>query len=121
MLDKKTDALLRRLNQLAPCGYTVLSTEEIVEGASELANLSDKTLSSALTYLKQNDYVDVKYRDKDEICLCMTLKAESYLEGEKELPAKTKLAGTQLGLLLTLVFGAAFVGAFLAGLLLKML
>lgn len=120
MLDKKTDALLRTLANFAPNGYVVLSMDEIFASLPQNAAKDDKFVSDALSYLKDNDYIDVKYRDKDEICLSVTLKTQAYLGGEKELPKKAKIVGGQLGFLLGAVFLASFLGSLVAHLIAKL-
>lgn len=114
MLDKKTDSLLRAVAKFAPEGYVVLSLDEIYQALPEKIQGDDKFVSDSINYLKDNDYIDVKYRDKNEICLAVTLKTQAYLGGEKELPQKAKIANGQLGFLLGAVFLASFLGSLAA-------
>ena len=64
--------------------------------------------------------MDVKYQDKDSICLSVTVKARNHLEGLGETRG-AKIVSNQFGLLLVLVGACAFVGAFVATLLAKLI
>lgn len=111
MLDRNSEKLLAKLQQLAPDGYTVLQLSDIADGQP---SSTPKQLQGRLSYLRANDYIDVKYRDKDKICLCLTTKAASYFDTERNRVEKAQIADKQLWLLLACVFAAAFSGAFLA-------
>ncbi len=111
MLDRNSEKLLAKLQQLAPDGYTVLQLSDIADGQP---SGTPKQLQGRLSYLRANDYIDVKYRDKDKICLCLTTKAASYFDTERNRVEKAQIADKQLWLLLACVFAAAFSGAFLA-------
>lgn len=114
MLDKKTDAVLELLTQRAGNSYKVLNKKQLLDELPAKYKIDSQSLLGIITFLKENEYVDVKYQDKDEICICTTVKAESYTEGEKNITQKAKITKGQLGLLLFGVFLAAFLGALVA-------
>ena len=114
MLDKKTDAVLELLTQKAGNSYKVLNKKQLLDELPAKYKIDSQSLLGIVTFLKENEYVDVKYQDKDEICICTTVKAESYAEGEKNITQKAKITKGQLGLLLFGVFLAAFLGALVA-------
>ena len=114
MLDKKTDAVLELLTQKAGSSYKVLNKQQILDDLSPKLKIDLQTLLGIITFLKENEYVDVKYQDKEEICICTTVKAESYSEGEKNIMQKAKITKGQLSLLLLGVFLAAFLGTLVA-------
>ncbi len=120
MLDKKTDAVLQSVAKLAGSGYTVLEKQQILQSLPTKYHADMENLCSILSFLKENGYVDVKYQDKESICLAVTVKAQNQMEGLKDT-AGAKIVGNQFGLLLGLVCLASFVGAFLAVLLGKIL
>ena len=114
MLDKKTDAVLQLLTEKCGNTYKVLDKNKIVAELPRRLNIDVQGLLAIITFLKENEYVDVKYQDKDEICLACTVKAESYSEGEKNLTQKAKITNGQFGLLFLGVFLAAFFGSLIA-------
>lgn len=114
MLDKKTDAVLELLNQKAGNSYKVLNKTQLLEELPKRLEIDMQGLLGIITFLKENEYVDVKYQDKEEICISTTVKAESYVEGEKNITQKAKITNGQVGLLILGVFLAAFFGAFAA-------
>ena len=120
MLDKKTDAVLQLL--IKKCGntYKVLDKKQILSELPAKMHIDTQGLSAIVTFLKENDYVDVKYQDKDEICISTTVKAESYMEGEKDMTQKAKITSGQVGILWLGVFLAAFIGSLLATLIGKL-
>lgn len=114
MLDKKTDAVLKLIAEKADGNYKVLEKNQILRELPSKLGVDESNLPSIIGFLKDNEYVDVKYQDKDEICICATVKTESYMEGEKDLPQKAKITNGQLGFLLTAMFLASFFGALIA-------
>ena len=121
MLDKKTDAVLELLTEKAGNSYKVLNKKQILDELPQKYKIDAQSLLGIITFLKENEYVDVKYQDKEEICICTTVKAESYAEGEKNITQKAKITKGQLGLLLFGVFLAAFLGALVATIIGKLL
>ena len=120
MLDKKTDAVLQLL--IKKCGntYKVLDKKQILSELPPKMHIDAQGLSAIVAFLKENDYIDVKYQDKDEICISTTVKAESYMEGEKDMTQKAKITNGQVGILWLGVFLAAFIGSLLAALIAKL-
>ena len=114
MLDKKTDAVLALLTQKCGTTYKVLDKNQIVAELPARLNVDVQGLLAIVTFLKENEYVDIKYQDKDEICICTTVKAESYMEGEKDMTQKAKITNGQVGLLFFGVFLAAMLGSLVA-------
>ena len=114
MLDKKTDAVLELLTQKAGNSYKVLNKNQLLSELPKKLDIDMQSLLGIITFLKENEYVDVKYQDKDEICISTTVKAESYVEGEKNITQKAKITNGQVGILMLGVFLAAFFGSLIA-------
>lgn len=114
MLDKKSDAVLELLIAKAGKTYKVLNKNQLLDELPKKLHIDMQSLLGIITFLKENEYVDVKYQDKEEICLTTTVKAESYTEGEKNITQKAKITNGQVGLLFLGVFLAAFLGALAA-------
>lgn len=121
MLDKKTDAVLELLINKASDGYRVLNKEQLLDELPSKFHIDTQALLNIINFLKEDEYVDVKYQDKEEICLTTTAKASSYRDGEKNIIQKANITGKQVGLLLLGVFFAAFVGTLLATIIGKLL
>lgn len=114
MLDKKTDAVLELLAKKAESGYKVLDKNQLVSELPAKLKIDLQGLLGIISFLKENEYIDVKYQDKDEICLCITVKAESYVEGEKDITQKAKITTGQVSVLFLGMFLASFLGALIA-------
>ena len=120
MLDKRTEAVLQILSEQAKDGYTVLQKQQLLKLLPQKYQLDTKNFCATVSFLKEQGYVDVKYQDKDSICLSVTVKAKNHLEGLGETKG-AKIVSNQFGLLLLLVGACAFVGAFVATIVAKLI
>ncbi len=120
MLDKKMEAVLQALLNLTGNSYKVLNKQGILQGLPRRLKIDITTLGAIFSFLAENDFIDVKYQDKDEICLCTTIKAESYVSGDK-MQQRASLSTKQNLLLFGGMFLSSFLGAFVAILLAKLL
>ena len=120
MLDKKMEAVLQALLNLAGNSYKVLNKQGILQSLPRKLNIDSNTLGAIFSFLSENDFIDVKYQDKDEICLCTTIKAESYVTGDK-MQQRASLSTKQNVWLTAGVFISSFLGAFVAILIAKLL
>lgn len=120
MLDKKTAAVLQLLRDKTENAYKVLNKNQLIAELPDKLKVDAQALLAIVTFLTENEYVSVKYQDKEEICIATTIKADSYLDGENNLQQKAKLTNAQSALLLVGVFVAAFLGALIAGLIGKL-
>lgn len=116
MLDKRTNAVLQLLNEQAGEGYNVLEKRTLLQHVPEKFALDMREFCSVISFLKEQKYIDVKYHDKDTICLSVTAKTRNYLQGWKDTTG-AKLGNNQFVSLLLCVGACAFVGAFVAMLL----
>lgn len=121
MLYKKTAAVLEMLSAEVGYSYKVVKKQRLLDAMPRKYRLDEDELVSIIGFLKDSDYLTVKYQDKDEICLVLTVKAESYLSGEQEQSMKTKMANGQAWLLVAATFVAAFLGALFAVLIGKLI
>ena len=120
MLDKKTSAVLKLLRDKTENNYKVLNKNQLLNELPAKYKVDMDGLLAIITFLTDNEYVSVKYQDKEEICIATTIKADSYLDGEKNMQQKAKLTNSQTTLLFVGVFVAAFLGALIAGLIGKL-
>ena len=116
MLDKKMTVVLNMLVEQVGYSYKVVKKQQLLEALPKKYQMDADTLVSIISFLKENEYLVVKYQDKDDICLTLTVKAETLLAGENEMAVKSKIAYGQVWLLFAGVFLAAFVGSLLAAL-----
>ena len=114
MLDKKTATVLHFLIREVGENYKVVNKSQLLSAMPGRLHLSIQDLSKIITFLKENEYLDVKYQDKDEICLAVTVKAVSYSENAKNVEQKASISTTQIWLLVAGTFLAAFLGALIA-------
>ena len=113
MLDKKTDAVLELLALKAGTSYKVLNKNQLLDDLPKKLKIDLQSMLSIVTFLSENEYVDVKYQYKEEICISLTVKAQSYIEGEKDIQQKAKITNGQVGLLFFGVILSSFFGALL--------
>lgn len=121
MLDKKNETVLSMLRDKAPNGYHVLNKTELLDSLPKRSNIDERALSDIIAYLKTNGFVDVKYQDKDDVCLCVLTKTDNYFRTERNHVEKTKITNGQIWFLFGGMFLASFLGAFFAILLGKLL
>lgn len=121
MIDKKMSAVVEMLAEQVGYSFKVVKKQQLLQCLPKRSKMDNDTFVAILAYLKENDYITVKYQDKDDICLALTVKSETYLAGEKDMAVKSKIAISQAWLLFLGVFLASFVGAFLAVLLGKLI
>ena len=114
MLDKKTATVLTMLSHEVGYSYKVVKKQQLLAALPKKQSLTEEELVATIGFLKDNEYLTVKYHDKDEICLALSVKAESCLSGEAEPSMKTKMTKGQAWLLVAATFIAAFFGALLA-------
>ncbi len=116
MLDKKTAAVLDMLVQLVGESYKVVNKAQLLAELPPRLGVDEQNMAGILAFLKENDYIDIKYQDKNEICLSATVKATSYSENEKNVVERASISAKQVTLLIVGVFLAAFAGALVASL-----
>ena len=114
MLDRKSTAVLQLLRDKTANAYKVLNKNDILTELPQKLKIDMQGLLAIVTFLTENEYVSVKYQDKDEICVATTVKADSYLDGEKDMQQKAKISNAQVTWLFAGAFLAAFLGALLA-------
>ena len=83
MLDKLSNKLLKYLNlHCAQISYSILELNEILK---ELAiNIDLEVLIKYLTFLSENEYIDIKYIDDKQVCLAIMPKGRRIEEKRKE-------------------------------------
>lgn len=114
MLDKKMTAVLSMLAEQVGYSYKVVKKQQLLEALPKKYQMDADTFVNIVAFLKENDYLVVKYQDKDDICLALTVKAETLLDGENEMAVKSKITGGQIWFIFIGAFLAAFLGAFAA-------
>ena len=120
MLDKKTATVLNMLATEVGYSYKVVKKQQLVGALPKKYALTEDELVAIIAFLKENEYLTVKYQDQKEICLALSVKAESYLSGEQEPSVKAQMSKGQTWMLVALTFVAAFLGALAAVLLGKL-
>lgn len=81
MLDRRTEILLRRIDELCADGsYHIIEAEELTCALPAADSLSDEALRDILKYLCEHDYVNIKYCDGVTYCVCPLPAGRIYLE-----------------------------------------
>ena len=116
MLDKQNYKIISKLQKLCPDGsYKVFDIEELCS----LFNLNKDALDNDFKHLKDNEFIDIKYSDDNVICLCLLPKSRQLEEQEKI--KKYSYVNIMKVLLISGIFSGlmAFLGAFVAMLIIK--
>lgn len=111
MLDKRTSAVLDKINTLCSDGsYKIVEADELL-AALPASHASDaEGLSQMLRYLSEHEYIDIKYAEGDVYCVCPLPGGRMYFENVKETKS-TSFRRRRDTVLLTAL--GAFLGAFL--------
>jgi len=116
MLDKQNAKIIKKLNKLCENGsYKVFDIDDLIK----IFGVNKDVFDNNISYLKNNDYIDIKYKDDTAICLCLLPKARAF-EEEANLKTYSHKNLMQV-LLLSGIFAGimAFLGAFVAVLIIK--
>lgn len=112
-MDKRKLILLKYLLDNCNHGYKVLDTKKLLSTIKKYRN-NYQLLENDIEYLKQMQYIDLKYIDDINLCLC--IKDNSRILQENLKVEKGSKNQSILNLILTVFVSGimSFVGAFLA-------
>ena len=116
MLDKQNYKIIKSLQKMCPDGsYKVFDIIDLTKSI----NVKKEAFYNDLKYLKDNEFIDIKYTDETDVCLCILPKARQLEEDEKSkkyshfnIMKVMLLSGILSGIM-------AFLGAFVAMLIIK--
>jgi len=112
-MDKRKLKLLKFLLNNCNDGYKVVETNTIYKLIKKYKN-NFEYLQEDIKYLKQRKYIDVKYVDKDNICLSVMDNTRIFQENLK-VERESKKEMYFMMIITMIVSGVmAFLGAFLA-------
>ncbi len=114
MLDVRSSRLLNRINTLCTGGYKIVEESELLSCFPVSAGVGGEELQRMIAYLEERGYIDVKYADGGQYCLCPLPDGRLYFETARE--ERTDLKRRRREMLLMTAAGAFF-GAFLGALL----
>lgn len=120
MLDKISAKLIKVLNKLSVKNtYNVLELREILNNLQDKNKMDEEVLLKNLEYLAEREFIDIKYSDENEVCLCLLPKSRRVGDEMEEI-AKIKKNYISLAIISSIFgFAFAFLGAFLAIILFK--
>ena len=115
MLDKRTDKLLSHLAHICADGsYKVIETEELTKRCS--CSADGVVLGQMMKFLKDNDMIDIKYKDEKVYCLSVLPRGRAHLEYANKKNYYNVTLGRRLAVFTVIgCFVAGFAGALLAG------
>ena len=116
MLDKQNLKIIKELLNLSPDGgYKVFEIKDL----SKSLGIKVETIKNDLKYLKDNQYIDIKYTDENDGCLCVLPKSRQINE-RSDLKKSSYINITKMIFLSGIFSGImAFLGAFVAMLIIK--
>ena len=115
MLDKLTAAVLEIVNEGSGGAYKVMDADDFLPALKE-SGKDGAGLESALRYLGERGYIDIRYAVKGTYCLCSLPKGRTYAETAAAERAEKKTKGKFLAFFFG-AFAGGFLGALAAGLL----
>ena len=90
MLDKRSEYLLRLINESCKEGsYQVLEVDDLVRDMPKKYKIDAEGILQIVGYLKNGEYVSVKYSDDHVICVCPLPRGRRIFEVEQD-EKKTK-------------------------------
>lgn len=96
MQDLKTKELLNiLLTQDNPYGYKIFSFEELSSAMPEYLGADVDTVKECIDLLNREGYISVKYRDLEQICLCLIHSERK--ESDVNRPIKKGFSSAFLG------------------------
>ncbi len=113
MFDKQFIRLVNSLIKL--CDYNTYKVLELQE-ISALSKTPMDDLNAKLSYLHDNEIIDVKYNDGKEVCMCVFKRARGLVEHDNLPQSTTKLPHKWIAILMGASLLMGFVGGLLAGL-----
>ena len=116
MLDKRTDKLLSYLSRVCADGsYKVIEIADLLKAMRSTHKVDEVALGQILKFLKDNEMIDIKYKDENVYCISVLPKGRTHMEtGNKQNYYNVTLGGRLATITIIGSFIAAFAGAFLA-------
>ena len=113
MLDRKSIAILKSLNNLAEGNaYKVVTSEEILSSLSQKSQYDADTIKQIIDFLEKQEYIIIKFSEENTYCYSLLPKARIFLEQDG---GKTKSKNTKSSNLKNLYIAlASFVGTSVA-------
>lgn len=119
-MDLRTEKFFELINDLCKDGnYKVLEIAEILAMLPKKYHFSYEDLQNMLKYLTEHDFIDVKFVDEKNLCVASLPKGRLHLENQLK---EDKASDTYRKLFISSIVVSglmAFLGAFVAVLLLK--
>ena len=85
MLDKRSEALLRIINEECKEGsYKVIESDDILRQMPSKFKLDVEGISQLMGYLASGEYISLKYNDEQVFCVCPLPRGRRIFEVEKD-------------------------------------
>lgn len=113
MLDKRTAAVLGAINDACGEGsYKILAIGELIESVPARYRADEEGVRQIVDYLREREYVSVKYSDERELCVCPLPRGRQYFENEER---DRKEGRKKFESYLLVAFLGAMIGALIGG------
>lgn len=112
MLDQRTAIVLEAVDVLCERGYTVIERKELLDYFPESLRPDGDSLCHMLDHLVSQAYIDVRYSDLEQLCLCPLPKGRSYFEEREERRRNTEELYKRM---LTIGLVSSFFGGLIGG------
>lgn len=117
MLDNFTELLLKYLYSLNNKGEFELISLNEIETNIKTKDFSRNKLISSLNYLRDKDYIKLRYAEDDEICYAILTNANIYIESLNQSKNINKRNNKKFILRIIFTFLSAFLGGLCGALL----
>jgi len=119
MLDKQSVKLLVYLTHICEDGsFKIVETAEMTKAVSKKADL--ETIRPTLKFLQDNEMIDIKYSDESKYSLSVLPKGRVFAETQGSKKTDVTLSRRMVVIAIMGSFIAAFLGALLANIILKL-
>ena len=115
MLDKRSEALLRIINgECREGSYKVLEIDDLIRAMPKKFKIDSDGILQLIGYLKKAEYLSVKYKDGEVVCVSPLPRGRRIFEVEEDNKRHKKRKKIKILLFIFLILILAF-GVVLAG------
>lgn len=120
-MDKDIEILLMYLQKEVGTQYKILTIKDIMAQLPQKHFRTETQFLSAVNYLKEENYIQVKYNDNTDICLRVNSKTNAYFEHSRTEVKRAVLKKRQYWWFFLMAMLGAFCGCLLYNIIIKLI
>ena len=117
ILDKRSAKMMQTLLRFCSDGsYKIIEINDLIKGMLPRYKIDAETVAQIIKYISDNELIDIKYSDDKVYCIAVLPKGRVIEETDQNKSQGKTLGRWFIGVMIGGCFAAAFLGAFVAGL-----